>query len=153
MSAFLPQKGALGRGYELDKRREPHVERERIAPIPPEALRPLSFLVLDKSEINPSGKEPKLDAHVRVARHPQNENVGDEQVDAGEDFDFEFQQAGEELDLVFGNELGEGDEEADLEAAQAVDGRSIPVRTVKRSQPFDETIEEGSEGKGERTWT
>lgn len=69
------------------------MERERIAPIPPEALRSLSLLVLHKPEINPSGKEPKLDPHVRVARHSQNEHVGNEQIDSGEDFDFEFEQA------------------------------------------------------------
>lgn len=37
---------------------------------------------------------------------------------------------------MFGDELGEGDEETDLEAAQAVDGRSVPVRTVQEESVF-----------------
>jgi hypothetical protein len=116
------------RGDRLDRGREPHVEGKGIAPVAAEAVGGgLALLVLDEAEVGPGGKEAKLDAHVRVRGDKDDEHVRDEQIDARQDLDLELEEAREELDLVLGDELREGDEEADLEARQAVDGRSVPA--------------------------
>ena len=41
----------------------------------------------------------------------------------------------EKLKLVFGNELGEGDEKADLKAGETVVGKTVPAQSINHEIP------------------
>lgn len=63
-----------------DRRREPILERERLAPIPSEVAVLARF---EESEIRPSDEEPELNKHVGGGTEDEDEDVRDEEVYTG----------------------------------------------------------------------
>lgn len=110
--------------------REPRRERERLAPVASE-LPSGRLLDLDKPEVHPRGEETELDDDVWVLGDEQGEGVRDEEVDPRETLHAGFERAGEELDLVLRDELGEGNEEAALKGGETVDGGTVAVEIQK----------------------
>ena len=60
------------------------------------------------------------------------DNVAKSDVEHRERLDAHVEQAAKDLDLVFGDQLGEGDEEADLEGRQAVVRHAVAVHGARR---------------------
>lgn len=78
----------------------------------------------EETEVDPGDEESELDEYKGGRAEEDDEDVGEEEVDAGEGLDTEFNLA-QKLDLMFWDKLGKRDKEPDLESRHSMVRQSV----------------------------